>query len=112
MSIVHPDSYVLDVIGPFQGTLNDATIAKEILETNDTLVNWLRENGQMIVDRGFRDVIEVFQDLGYETHMPALLRAGWKQHSTEDINRSRICTKDSVVGGGIPRSIKEVEDAR
>jgi hypothetical protein len=24
---------------------------------------------QMIVDRGFRDVIEVFQNLGYDTHM-------------------------------------------
>jgi hypothetical protein len=32
MSIVHPDAYVVDVIGPFQASLNDASIANEILE--------------------------------------------------------------------------------
>ncbi|CAM4834786.1 unnamed protein product [Rotaria magnacalcarata] len=41
MSIVHPDDYVSDVIGPFQGTLNDASIAEEILATNNALATWL-----------------------------------------------------------------------
>ncbi len=37
MSIVHPDAYVVDVIGPFQGSLNDTNITREILETNNEL---------------------------------------------------------------------------
>ncbi|CAF1528085.1 unnamed protein product [Rotaria magnacalcarata] len=57
MSIVHPDAYIVDIIGPFQGSLNDANITKKILETNNSLVEWLGGNGQMIVDRGFRDDI-------------------------------------------------------
>ncbi|CAF1685086.1 unnamed protein product [Rotaria magnacalcarata] len=93
MSIVHPDDYVSDVIGPFQGTLNDASIAEEILATNNALATWLGSNGHIIVDRGFRDVIETFQDLGYETHMPSFLKKGEKQHSTIDMNNSRMCTK-------------------
>ena len=58
MSIVHPDAYVVDVIGPFQANLNDANIAKEILETHNSLATWLQGTGQIIVDRGFRDVIQ------------------------------------------------------
>ena len=74
MSIVHSDGYIVDVIGPFQGALNDASIAEEILTTNNALTTWVGENCQIIVDRGFRDVIEVFQNFGYETHMPAFLK--------------------------------------
>jgi hypothetical protein len=93
MSIVHADGYIADIIGPFQGNLNDASIAKEILETNNSLAMWLGGNGHFIVDRRFRDVVEVFQDLGYETHMPAFMKKGEKQHTTIDINNSRMCTK-------------------
>ena len=93
MSIVHPDGYVVDIIGPFQANLNDATITTEILETHNSLARWLKGTGQIIVDRGFRDVVQVLQDLGYETHMPAWLKQGEKQHSTIDISMSRLCTK-------------------
>ena len=47
----------------------------------------------MIVDRGFRDVIEVLQNLGYDAHMPNFLKRGEKQHSTIEINSTRLCTK-------------------
>ena len=93
MSIVHPDSYVIDSIGPFEGNLNNASIAKEILETNNTLATWLGDNGHIIIDRGFRDVVQTFQNLDYEIHMPSFLENGEKQHSTVDRNNSRICTK-------------------
>ena len=93
MSIVHPDSYVQDIIGPFEGNLNDASIAKEILETNNALATWLGGNGHFVIDRGFRDVVQIFQNLGYETHMLSFLKNGEKQHSTVDINNSRMCTK-------------------
>ncbi|CAF4073830.1 unnamed protein product [Rotaria sp. Silwood2] len=47
----------------------------------------------MIVDRGFRDVIESFIVMGYEPRMPDFLAKGQKQHSVEQTNRSRLITK-------------------
>ena len=38
---MHPDAYIVDIFGPFQGTLNNANTIKEILETNNSLVEWL-----------------------------------------------------------------------
>ena len=74
MSIVHPDSYVVGIIGPFEGTLIDANITREILEINNCWTPWLNGTGQMIVDLGFRDIIEVLQQLGYEVHMPTFFK--------------------------------------
>ena len=93
MSIVLPDSYIIDIIGPYQGTLNDVNITKEIIETNNSIVTGLGGEGHMIMDRGFRDVVQVFEDLGYETHLPAFLINGETQLSTEDIDIGRLCTK-------------------
>ena len=45
------------------------------------------------MDRRFRDVVQVFEDLGYETHLPAFLINGETQLSTEDINIGKLCTK-------------------
>ena len=64
MSIVHPDGYVVDVIGPFQANFNDDTITKEILETHNSSARWLKGTGQIIVDRDFRDVIQAFTGFG------------------------------------------------
>ena len=47
----------------------------------------------MIVDRGFRDIIEVFSDLGYEPKMPVYLRKGQKQYTTQEVNEARVVTK-------------------
>ena len=93
MSIVLPVSYIIDIIGSYQGTLNDANITKEIIETNKSIVMWLGGEGHMIMDRRFSDVVQVFEDLEYETHLPAFLINGETQLSTEDINIGRLCTK-------------------
>ena len=93
MSIVLPDSYIIDIIDSYQGTLNDANITKEIIETNKSIVMWLGGEGHMIIDRRFRDVVQVFEDLGYETYLPAFLINDETQLSTEDINKGRLCTK-------------------
>ena len=93
MSIVLPDSYVIDILGPFQGTMNDANITKQIIDTNNSIAAWRDGEGQMIMDRGFRDVVEVFEQLGYETHLSPFLKKHDVQFSTEDINTRRLCTK-------------------
>ena len=47
----------------------------------------------MIVHREFRDVIESFVEMGYETRMLDFLTKAQKQHTVEQANRSRLITR-------------------
>ena len=93
MSLCLPDGYYLDTLGPFNGTENDATIASHIVKTKNRLGEWCDYGDVMIVDRGFRDVVQVFSDLGYEPQMPVYLPKGQKQHTTKEANETRLVTK-------------------
>lgn len=93
MSIVLPDGYVLDTIGPFYGNENDAKITEAILQKIGNLSTWLEETDSFIVDRGFRDVLELLKSSGYEPHMPSYLQAGQSQHESVTANDDRRCTK-------------------
>ena len=63
MSLVLPDGYILGTIGPFRGTLNDPSITEKILEKNNELMDWCAGVGQIVLDRGFRDIMETFERL-------------------------------------------------
>ena len=95
MSLVFPDGYVLDSIGPYlaDGKNNDAGITEHILNLHSDLTEWLSEGDVCVVDRGFRDVLDVFEDLGLETKMPAYLKKGISQHTAKEANESRLVTK-------------------
>ena len=95
MSLVFPDGYVLESIGPYlaDGKNNDAGITQHILGLHSDLTDWLSEGDVCVVDRGFRDVLDVFEDLGLETKMPSFLKKGLSQHTTEEANQSRLVTK-------------------
>ena len=95
MSLVFPDGYVLDSIGPYlaDGKNNDAGITQHILSLHGDLTEWLAEGDVCVVDRGFRDVLDVFEDLGLETKMPAYLQKGLSQHTAKEANESRLVTK-------------------
>ena len=93
MSVVFPDGYVLDTIGPFYGTDNDAKITKKIIDTISDLRTWLNEEDIFIVDRGFRDVLELLESSGFESHMPSYLKQGQTQHEGIEANNDRRCTK-------------------
>ena len=47
----------------------------------------------MIADRGLRDVIESFVEIGYEPSMLDFLIKGQKQRTVEQVNRSSLSTK-------------------
>ena len=94
MSVVLPDGYVLDTIGSFRGNMNDTSIIQHVLRTCDSLIGWCEDDDVMLVDRGFRDVIYTFRKIGYELKMPAFLTKGQTQHTTEEANESRLCTKN------------------
>ncbi|CAF3356926.1 unnamed protein product [Rotaria sp. Silwood2] len=80
-------------MGPFYGKHNDAAISRAILDKCTELSVLCKDNDTHIVDRGFRDVVEEFQALGYDLKMPGLLSKGDKQLSTIDANESRLITK-------------------
>ena len=71
MSIVLPDGYVLDTIGPFCGNENDAKITEIIFQKLNDFKSWLHKSDIFIVNRGFRDVLGLLKSSGYEPHMPS-----------------------------------------
>lgn len=94
--IVAPDGYILDIHGPYfsDARNNDAAmLEREFQNDAKALQEWLGENAIIIVDRGYRDVLPLLQNLGIETHMPPLLQEGQTQLNTEDANDSRLITK-------------------
>ena len=99
MSIVLPDGYVLETIGPFysNGHNNDAGMTSQILENEvNGVKDWLLDSEQqnVVVDRGFRNVLDdlgVFGNLN--VHMPSCDAKGTEQSSIQEANRSRLVTK-------------------
>jgi len=90
MSIALPDGYILDTVGPFTGSENDATITKKVM---DKLVTWLQPDDNVVVDRGFRDVLPVLEASGLNASMPSYLKPGQSQHSDVQANLDRTITK-------------------
>lgn len=94
--IVAPDGYILDIQGPYfsDSKNNDAAILENEFEKDaERMREWFREGDIIIVDRGYRDAIELLIRLGIQHKMPALIQPGERQLSTEDANDSRIITK-------------------
>ncbi|CAF5001179.1 unnamed protein product, partial [Rotaria sp. Silwood1] len=94
LSIVLPDGYVVDAIGPFAGNANDASITESILQLNDSLQRWTDYGDILLVDRGFRDCIGSLEEAGFEVRMPAFLPTKQRQLPTADANASRLVTKN------------------
>ncbi|KAK3108477.1 hypothetical protein FSP39_008804 [Pinctada imbricata] len=111
MSIVLPDGYVLGRIGPYfsDGKNNDAGMIKHIMTLNNDLKDWINEGDVCVVDRGFRDVLEVFEEMGLESKMPAFLGKGLSQHSLAEANSSRIVTKVRWVVEAYHGRIKKIK---
>jgi len=96
MSVVLPDGYVLDMIGPFfsNASNNDAGMTIKILKEEGLgVLNWIKEGEQtIIVDRGFRNAVATLEELGnIEVKMPNLTKG--KQDGVQEANSSRLVTK-------------------
>lgn len=67
-----------------------------MLKSNvEDIKNWVKEEDVFIVDRGFRDSLQLLEDLGIKAEMPAFMSRGEKQMSTEDATASILVTKVS-----------------
>jgi len=96
MSIVLPDGYVLETIGPFfsDGKNNDAGMTLKILQEESTgMLQWLTDGEQVvIVDRGFRNVIVDLENYpNISVKMPTV--SNGHQDSVSQANQTRLVTK-------------------
>jgi len=66
MMSVTTKGYIIDSLGPYlaDNSNNDAAITKHILEDNERVKAFFQEEDVFIVDRGFRDSIAFFYELG------------------------------------------------
>ncbi|XP_069107262.1 uncharacterized protein [Argopecten irradians] len=94
MMFVTTSGYIVSVLGPYfaDSKNNDAGILNHIIRRNFEEINdWLADNDVVIVDRGFRDSVELLQELGIQTEMPIFSKK--RQHTTAESNASRLVTK-------------------
>ena len=87
------DGYIVDMFGPYEGNVNDATILKHILSTNDKLVSILSVGDVFVLDRGFRDCLSFVESKGYSAKMPSFLDKDKKQLTRIQANQLRVVTK-------------------
>lgn len=57
------------------------------------LREWLGENAILIVDRGYRDILPLSDNIGIDHRITAFLEQGQRQLETEEANDSRLITK-------------------
>ena len=96
MILVATDGYILTVLGPYlaDGKNSDAKITEHTWTSNvEDITDWFEEDDVMVVDRGFRDAVDILNDFGINAQMPHFLNKSEKQHTTEEANESRLASK-------------------
>ena len=63
----------------------------------ENVKEWIQEDDVFVVDRGFRDSLDLLEDLGIQAKMPTFMKKGQGQMSTEDANSSRMVTKVGII---------------
>lgn len=99
MMCVTTNGKMVDVIGPFKATQNDATIMKKLFEKERGIMNILQPTDIMLVDRGFRDCVNFLTAKEYVVMMPSCVTKNESNQplSTEQANYSRLVTKGRYV---------------
>ena len=98
---------IVDVYGLYPATMNDATILDNILKCNKDLRKLLGQNDHIILDRGFRNVIDTLKN-NYKliTHMPTCKTGTQEQLSTLEANESRLTTRTRWIVESINSKLK------
>lgn len=116
MMIVTTTGYILEVLGPFyaDGQNNDAAIITAHMNAAaENLKSWLREKDVIVVDRGFRDSVEMLEGLDLIVKMPHFLPKNQKQHTPTEANESRLVTSIRWVveaSNGLIKTFKALEN--
>ena len=106
---------IVDVFGPYPAVDNDAKIIADILANNKAFRELLLPNDLLILDRGFRDVIDTLEKkYKVRTIMPYC--SNEQQLTTLQANFTRLVTKIrwaiEVVNGLFKNEFKAIEKCR
>ncbi|OWF40567.1 hypothetical protein KP79_PYT19999 [Mizuhopecten yessoensis] len=95
MMFVTTTGYIVNVLGPYfaDSKINDASILNQILNSNiEEIKEWIQENDVFVVDRRFRDSLDLLKQLGIQTEIPSFSKKQ-QQHTVGESNASRLVTK-------------------
>lgn len=77
MVVTSIDGYFLTVLGPYLTRNNDATILNHMLHMHvEDIKGWFHEDDVFIENRGFRDLLNILEELGIRGEMPRLMSKG------------------------------------
>lgn len=96
MVVVSTTGYIVSILGPYYSDCknNDSAILKHMIWNNvEEIKKWIQEDDIFVVDRGFRDSLDMLENIGMKAKMPHFLSKGQKQHSTSEANATRLVTK-------------------
>ena len=74
--MVTTTGYIVGIFGPLfsDNNNNDASILKHIIINNyDNILNWIKNNDIMIIDRGFRDSLGALKAVDIDVAMPSFM---------------------------------------
>lgn len=100
MVCVAPDGTYVDIFGPYSGTANDAKIMEIVFQNHSTeMMNVLRKDDIVLVDRGFRDCVSLFTAHGLIVKMPEFVQKDdlTGQLTAKKANKSRLVTASRFV---------------
>lgn len=92
MVCVTPNGLIVDAMGPFSASDNDASILNHILETNAEMHSLIQPSDIFVLDRGFWDSVRLLEMQGFSVFIPSL-STGNSQPSALEANHSRLVTK-------------------
>lgn len=105
-TICTTDGHIVDMLGPYDANMNDAQIMIHILTDPNGLCKLLQPGDIFVLDRGFRDVVDLIKSKGYRVMMPAL-KGKQKQLTTKEANYSRLVTKTRWVVESVHGMLKK-----
>lgn len=79
MVFLSTTGYIISVIGPYfsDGNTNDAQILNHIIRNDiKEFKQWMSEEYVLILDQGFRDSLELLQELGILAELPLFVKKG------------------------------------
>lgn len=95
MLCVSTNGLIAAAYGPFEARKNDATILNEIMNEQESIFQKLHVGDVVVVDRGFRDIIEALKNRGLIVKSPKGTQSN--KLSRADANESRLATKTRYV---------------
>lgn len=95
MLFVSTNGFIAAVYGPFEAKKNDATILNEIINEQTSIFEKLLPGDIVVVDRGFRDVVDTLKNRGLIVKLPKGTQGN--KMTRNDANESRLATKTRFV---------------